>query len=73
MIILRILKSGIPLLLIFFLHNIFVDDFIVEFSKVLAGLWECDGGETTVNPGKFYHVFKESVPYFSGYRYVKYK
>uniref|UniRef100_A0A673LJR4 ubiquitinyl hydrolase 1 n=1 Tax=Sinocyclocheilus rhinocerous TaxID=307959 RepID=A0A673LJR4_9TELE len=38
-----------------------------EFSKVLAGLWECDGGETTVNPGKFYHVFKESAPYFSGY------
>ncbi|XP_059396656.1 ubiquitin carboxyl-terminal hydrolase 21-like isoform X3 [Carassius carassius] len=37
-----------------------------EFSKVLAGLWECNGGETTVNPGKFYHVFKESVPYFSG-------
>ncbi len=23
-----------------------------------------------MNPGKFYHVFKESVPYFSGYRYV---
>ncbi|XP_016373528.1 ubiquitin carboxyl-terminal hydrolase 21-like isoform X2 [Sinocyclocheilus rhinocerous] len=38
-----------------------------EFSKVLAGLWECNGGETAVNPGKFYHVFKESVPYFSGY------
>ncbi|XP_026097467.1 ubiquitin carboxyl-terminal hydrolase 21 isoform X2 [Carassius auratus] len=38
-----------------------------EFTKVLAGLWECDGGETTVNPGKFYHVFKDSVPYFSGY------
>ncbi|XP_051947736.1 LOW QUALITY PROTEIN: ubiquitin carboxyl-terminal hydrolase 21 [Xyrauchen texanus] len=38
-----------------------------EFSNVLAGLWDCDGGETTVNPGKFYHIFKEAVPYFSGY------
>ncbi|TRY96650.1 hypothetical protein DNTS_024264 [Danionella cerebrum] len=39
-----------------------------EFSKVLAGLWDCNnGGESTVNPGKFYHVFKESVPYFNGY------
>lgn len=47
--------------------------FLIEFSKVLSGLWECDGGETTVNPGKFYRVFKESVPYFSGYRYVQYK
>lgn len=44
--------------------------FFAEFSEVLAGLWEFDGGETTVNPGKFYRMFKEAVPHFSGYRCV---
>ncbi|XP_065142757.1 ubiquitin carboxyl-terminal hydrolase 21 [Paramisgurnus dabryanus] len=38
-----------------------------DFSEVLAGLWERDGEETTVNPGKFYHMFKEAVPHFIGY------
>ncbi|KAA0707034.1 Ubiquitin carboxyl-terminal hydrolase 21 [Triplophysa tibetana] len=38
-----------------------------EFSKVLAALWECDNGDTTVNPGMFYRIFKEAVPHFSGY------
>ncbi|KAI4901517.1 hypothetical protein NFI96_033434, partial [Prochilodus magdalenae] len=38
-----------------------------EFTKVLEGLWDVNGGDTTVNPGKFYRVFKEAVPYFSGY------
>ncbi|XP_066529105.1 ubiquitin carboxyl-terminal hydrolase 21 [Hoplias malabaricus] len=38
-----------------------------EFTKVLEGLWDVNRGDSTVNPGKFYHVFKEAVPYFSGY------
>ncbi|KAI7794066.1 putative ubiquitin carboxyl-terminal hydrolase 21-like, partial [Triplophysa rosa] len=29
-----------------------------EFSKVLAALWECDSGDNTVNPGKFYAFLK---------------
>ncbi|XP_062314466.1 ubiquitin carboxyl-terminal hydrolase 21 isoform X1 [Osmerus eperlanus] len=37
------------------------------FSKVLAGLWDINGGDTVVNPGRFYTLFKDAVPYFSGY------
>ncbi|XP_062872119.1 ubiquitin carboxyl-terminal hydrolase 21 [Trichomycterus rosablanca] len=38
-----------------------------EFTKVLEGLWNTDGGTITVNPDKFYCIFKEAVPFFSGY------
>ncbi|CAL8368046.1 unnamed protein product [Lota lota] len=37
------------------------------FSRVLAGLWDVDGEDTVVNPRQFYSIFKETVPYFSGY------
>lgn len=54
-----------------FVISFFVGDLNVEFSKVLAALWECDCGDATVNPAKFYYVFKEAVPHFSGYRWVE--
>ncbi|KAF4078174.1 hypothetical protein AMELA_G00196310 [Ameiurus melas] len=38
-----------------------------EFTKVLEGLWCTDEGKRTVSPEWFYHVFKEAMPYFSGY------
>nr|XP_024000702.1 ubiquitin carboxyl-terminal hydrolase 21-like [Salvelinus alpinus] len=39
------------------------------FSQVLLGLWDVneENYNTEVNPGKFYSVFKDAVPYFSGY------
>ncbi|XP_036386600.1 ubiquitin carboxyl-terminal hydrolase 21 [Megalops cyprinoides] len=37
------------------------------FTQVLADLWDVNRTDAPVNPGKFYNVFKESVPYFSGY------
>ncbi|XP_018581251.1 ubiquitin carboxyl-terminal hydrolase 21 [Scleropages formosus] len=37
------------------------------FTQVLSDLWDTKGSETAANPGTFYSVFKESVPYFSGY------
>lgn len=41
-----------------------------EFTKVLEGLWCTDEGKRSVNPDRFYRVFKEALPYFSGYRFV---
>lgn len=38
------------------------------FSQVLSGLWDENEGDTSVNPRHFYNLFKEVVPYFSGYR-----
>lgn len=38
------------------------------FSQVLSGLWDENEGDTVVNPRQFYSLFKEAVPYFSGYR-----
>ncbi|KAK3547160.1 hypothetical protein QTP86_015625 [Hemibagrus guttatus] len=38
-----------------------------EFTKVLEGLWCTGEGKRTVNPDRFYRVFKEALPYFSGY------
>uniref|UniRef100_A0A3B4WC34 ubiquitinyl hydrolase 1 n=1 Tax=Seriola lalandi dorsalis TaxID=1841481 RepID=A0A3B4WC34_SERLL len=37
------------------------------FSQVLSGLWDVNEGDTVVNPRQFYNIFKEAVPYFSGY------
>ncbi|KAF0036224.1 hypothetical protein F2P81_011536 [Scophthalmus maximus] len=37
------------------------------FSQVLSGLWDVNDGDTVVNPRQFYNIFKEVVPYFSGY------
>uniref|UniRef100_A0A3Q3ESL4 ubiquitinyl hydrolase 1 n=1 Tax=Labrus bergylta TaxID=56723 RepID=A0A3Q3ESL4_9LABR len=37
------------------------------FSQVLSGLWDVNDGNT-VNPRQFYSIFKEAVPYFSGYQ-----
>uniref|UniRef100_A0A8C6L5I8 Ubiquitin carboxyl-terminal hydrolase n=1 Tax=Nothobranchius furzeri TaxID=105023 RepID=A0A8C6L5I8_NOTFU len=37
------------------------------FSRVLSGLWDRAKGEKVVNPHQFYSIFKETVPYFSGY------
>ncbi|XP_027026161.1 ubiquitin carboxyl-terminal hydrolase 21 [Tachysurus fulvidraco] len=38
-----------------------------EFTKVLEELWCTDEGKRVVNPKRFYHVFKEALPCFSGY------
>uniref|UniRef100_A0A3Q0S5W8 ubiquitinyl hydrolase 1 n=1 Tax=Amphilophus citrinellus TaxID=61819 RepID=A0A3Q0S5W8_AMPCI len=40
---------------------------LMEFSKVLSGLWDINDEGTVVNPRQFYSVFTEAVPYFSGY------
>ncbi|CDQ92888.1 unnamed protein product [Oncorhynchus mykiss] len=39
------------------------------FSQVLLSLWDVneENHNTEVNPGKFYSIFKDAVPYFSGY------
>lgn len=39
------------------------------FSQLLSGLWDENEGDTAVNPRQFYNLFKEAVPYFSGYRW----
>uniref|UniRef100_H2LXH4 Ubiquitin carboxyl-terminal hydrolase n=1 Tax=Oryzias latipes TaxID=8090 RepID=H2LXH4_ORYLA len=41
---------------------------LMEFSKVLSGLWDVNDGDTVVHPRKFYSIFKDAVPYFSGYQ-----
>uniref|UniRef100_A0A3Q3X040 ubiquitinyl hydrolase 1 n=1 Tax=Mola mola TaxID=94237 RepID=A0A3Q3X040_MOLML len=38
------------------------------FSQVLLGLWNENEGDTAINPRQFYNLFKEAVPYFSGYQ-----
>ncbi|KAM9785613.1 ubiquitin carboxyl-terminal hydrolase 2 [Neosynchiropus ocellatus] len=38
------------------------------FSQVLSGLWSEDDCGADVNPRRFYSLFKEAVPHFSGYR-----
>ncbi|KAJ8411994.1 hypothetical protein AAFF_G00142610 [Aldrovandia affinis] len=38
-----------------------------EFTQVLAHLWDTNRTDTPMHPGRFYNMFKESVPYFSGY------
>ncbi|XP_039656167.1 ubiquitin carboxyl-terminal hydrolase 21 isoform X1 [Perca fluviatilis] len=40
---------------------------VLAFSQVLSGLWDVNEGDTVVNPRQFYNIFKEAVPYFSGY------
>ncbi|MEQ2250950.1 hypothetical protein ILYODFUR_006133 [Ilyodon furcidens] len=37
------------------------------FSQVLSGLWDVREEDNVVNPRQFYSIFKEAVPYFSGY------
>ncbi|KAE8293525.1 Rho-related GTP-binding protein RhoA-C [Larimichthys crocea] len=37
------------------------------FTQVLSGLWDENEGGRVVNPRQFYNLFKEAVPYFSGY------
>ncbi|CAG07344.1 unnamed protein product, partial [Tetraodon nigroviridis] len=37
------------------------------FSQVLTGLWDENEVESAINPRQLYSVFKEAVPYFSGY------
>lgn len=39
------------------------------FSQVLSGLWDENEADAVVNPRQFYNLFKEAVPYFSGYRW----
>uniref|UniRef100_A0A3P9DQF5 ubiquitinyl hydrolase 1 n=1 Tax=Maylandia zebra TaxID=106582 RepID=A0A3P9DQF5_9CICH len=41
---------------------------LMEFSKVLSGLWDVNEGDKVVNPRQFYNVFTEAVPYFNGYQ-----
>lgn len=41
---------------------------VPAFCQVLSGLWDVNEGNTVVNPQRFYNIFKEAVPYFSGYR-----
>lgn len=41
---------------------------VPAFSQVLLGLWDENEGDTAINPRQFYNLFKEAVPYFSGYR-----
>uniref|UniRef100_A0A3Q2CQP0 ubiquitinyl hydrolase 1 n=1 Tax=Cyprinodon variegatus TaxID=28743 RepID=A0A3Q2CQP0_CYPVA len=41
---------------------------LMDFSQVLTGLWDVREGDAAVNPRQFYSVFKEAVPYFSGYQ-----
>lgn len=38
------------------------------FHQVLSGLWDENEGDAAMNPQQFYSLFKEAVPYFSGYR-----
>ncbi|XP_053337864.1 ubiquitin carboxyl-terminal hydrolase 21 isoform X4 [Clarias gariepinus] len=38
-----------------------------EFTKVLEGLWSTEERKRAVNPERFYRVFKEALPCFSGY------
>ncbi|TDH10510.1 hypothetical protein EPR50_G00075830 [Perca flavescens] len=40
---------------------------LVADNEVLSGLWDVNEGDTVVNPRQFYNIFKEAVPYFSGY------
>ncbi|XP_054644516.1 ubiquitin carboxyl-terminal hydrolase 21 [Dunckerocampus dactyliophorus] len=37
------------------------------FSQVLSGLWDAKEEDMVVNPRQFYNIFKDAVPYFSGY------
>ncbi|XP_077369677.1 ubiquitin carboxyl-terminal hydrolase 21 [Festucalex cinctus] len=37
------------------------------FSQVLSGLWDTKEDDTVVNPRQFYNIFRDAVPYFSGY------
>uniref|UniRef100_A0A3Q1JGR0 ubiquitinyl hydrolase 1 n=1 Tax=Anabas testudineus TaxID=64144 RepID=A0A3Q1JGR0_ANATE len=37
------------------------------FAQVLSGLWDVNEGDTVVNARQFYNIFKEVVPYFTGY------
>ncbi|XP_061668545.1 ubiquitin carboxyl-terminal hydrolase 21 isoform X1 [Syngnathoides biaculeatus] len=37
------------------------------FSQVLSGLWNTKEEDTIVNPRQFYNIFRDAVPYFSGY------
>lgn len=41
------------------------------FSQLLSGLWDKNEGDMAVNPRQFYNLFKEAVPYFSGYRWER--
>ncbi|MEQ2276805.1 hypothetical protein XENORESO_010588, partial [Xenotaenia resolanae] len=41
-----------------------------SFSQVLSGLWDVREEDNVVNPRQFYSIFKEAVPYFSGYRFL---
>lgn len=57
------------LLILFLLH--FVAPYVPApaFSQVLTGLWDENEVESAINPRQLYSVFKEAVPYFSGYRW----
>ncbi|XP_051913210.1 ubiquitin carboxyl-terminal hydrolase 21 isoform X2 [Hippocampus zosterae] len=37
------------------------------FAQVLSGLWDSKEEDTVVNPRQFYNIFRDTVPYFSGY------
>ncbi|XP_028850078.1 ubiquitin carboxyl-terminal hydrolase 21 [Denticeps clupeoides] len=37
------------------------------FTQVLMGLWDVKSRDAVVSPSRFYRIFKEAVPYFSGY------
>uniref|UniRef100_A0A3Q2XBF5 Ubiquitin carboxyl-terminal hydrolase n=1 Tax=Hippocampus comes TaxID=109280 RepID=A0A3Q2XBF5_HIPCM len=41
---------------------------LTEFSQVLSGLWNSKEEDTVVNPRQFYNIFRDTVPYFSGYQ-----
>lgn len=60
--------STLHLLIFFLLH--FVSPYVPApaFSQVLTGLWDENEMESAINPRQLYSVFKEAVPYFSGYR-----
>uniref|UniRef100_A0A3B3ZLB5 ubiquitinyl hydrolase 1 n=1 Tax=Periophthalmus magnuspinnatus TaxID=409849 RepID=A0A3B3ZLB5_9GOBI len=41
---------------------------LMEFAKVLSGVWDVNSDDRAVNPKQFYNIFKDAVPYFSGYQ-----
>lgn len=58
----------LPHLVLALFSLLFLVGFLPAFSQVLSGLWDVSEGETVVNPRQFFNIFKEAVPYFSGYR-----
>lgn len=61
--------STLHLLIFFLLRFVAPSVPAPAFSQVLTGLWDENEMESAINPRQLYSVFKEAVPYFSGYRW----